>query len=343
MQFVLAAKSKEESFASLCRSFGISRNSGYKWLKRYRLGGVKALQDASRRPRHPGKKYHFYWRERLHRARRARPDWGAKKLRWRLKKAFPRAKRIPGVSTLARWLAEGNFVKKRKRRARPGPVLPGRGVRAVKSCNQVWTIDLRRLVSHWRRTTLRAADGARFAQPLYFGRSIVEQPKRRGSAPSLDPDFSPLRFAQSHSRRQWSALWRQWSFGTVAFERVVAAAGHYRRVYPASASAGQRRARTNASDLQSRCGGSPCARAAKHRNDASEPGSAGTITSGRHEALGQQVPAQIYWPSSRPMPSRLEESRNIQLVGKCGGCAIVGISNGKGVSALLDEPLSASW
>ena len=48
--FVLACREKGESFASLCRVFGISRKSGYKWLKRYRQGGVRALKDACAGP-----------------------------------------------------------------------------------------------------------------------------------------------------------------------------------------------------------------------------------------------------------------------------------------------------
>jgi putative transposase len=157
VQFVLACKGKGESFASICRRFGISRKTGYKWSKRYRAGGFKALEDASRRPHHRGNIYRFCWQERLCKARRACVHWGPKKLRWRLQKAFPRVKRIPAVSTLARWLLEHNLVKKPKRRARPGPVLPGRGVRAAKSCNEVWTIDFK----GWFRT----GDGRR-CEPL---------------------------------------------------------------------------------------------------------------------------------------------------------------------------------
>jgi len=64
-RFVLAVKSEGESFGSVCGGFWISRKTGYKWWQRYQAAGVKALADASRRPRHRG---------RMHR-------WGAKKLR----------------------------------------------------------------------------------------------------------------------------------------------------------------------------------------------------------------------------------------------------------------------
>ena len=157
VQFVLALKNKSESFASVCGRFGISRKSGYKWWQRYRAGGLKALGNASRRPRHRGKMHRFIWRMRLCKLRQEHPRWGAKKLRRLLKRAFPQARRVPAVSTLAHWLVELHLVKKRKRRARRGPVLPRRGVQAVKGCNQMWTIDFK----GWFRT----GDGRR-CEPL---------------------------------------------------------------------------------------------------------------------------------------------------------------------------------
>jgi transposase InsO family protein len=157
VRFVLACREKEESLASVCRRFGISRKSGYKWLKRYCAGGVRALGDASRRPRYCAKAHRPFWRERLRRAREARPHWGPKKLRRLLQKTFPGARRVPAVSTLGLWLAQSNLVRKRKRRARPGPVLPWRGAQAPKGCNQVWTIDFK----GWFRT----GDGRR-CEPL---------------------------------------------------------------------------------------------------------------------------------------------------------------------------------
>ena len=46
--------SHEESFSSLCRAYGISRGTGYKWLDRYRNadGASDAFADRSRRPHH---------------------------------------------------------------------------------------------------------------------------------------------------------------------------------------------------------------------------------------------------------------------------------------------------
>jgi transposase len=255
VQFVLACKSKDESFASLCRGFGISRKTGYKWLKRYRVGGVKALENASRRPRHRGKMYHFSWRERL---RRARPDWGAKKLRWGLEKAFPRARRIPTVSTLARWLVECNLVKKRKRRARPGPVLPGRGVRAAKSCNEVWTIDFK----GWFRT----GDGRR-CEPLtvrdlhsryMLGVVLLNNQSDAGVRRALAQIFRRYGLPRVIRVDNGAPFGGNGALGlsrlSVWWARLGITVDFVRPAHPQ----GQRRARTNASRLESQGGHSPC-------------------------------------------------------------------------------------
>lgn len=51
IEFVIRAKAKEGSFSGLCREFGISRPTGYLWLKRYeQVGSIRGLQEMSRRP-----------------------------------------------------------------------------------------------------------------------------------------------------------------------------------------------------------------------------------------------------------------------------------------------------
>jgi transposase InsO family protein len=51
IRFVLAATAPTADVTALCRVFGISRKTGYKWLGRYRAAdSVTALEDRSRRP-----------------------------------------------------------------------------------------------------------------------------------------------------------------------------------------------------------------------------------------------------------------------------------------------------
>ena len=49
-RFVFLAEAENQSFAQLCREFGISRKSGYKWLERKRRLGMAGLGELSRRP-----------------------------------------------------------------------------------------------------------------------------------------------------------------------------------------------------------------------------------------------------------------------------------------------------
>jgi transposase InsO family protein len=78
----------------------------------------------------------------LQSARRQEADFGPKKLFWKLCRDH-RGERPPTVRTLARWLERAGLVRRRKRRARPGPAvkLPGRLV--GRCVNDVWTIDLK--------------------------------------------------------------------------------------------------------------------------------------------------------------------------------------------------------
>jgi transposase InsO family protein len=53
IQFVIAARRPAASVTAVCRAFGISRKTGYKWLAREgEAGSVAALRDRSRRPHH---------------------------------------------------------------------------------------------------------------------------------------------------------------------------------------------------------------------------------------------------------------------------------------------------
>ena len=253
VQFVLALKNKSESFASVCGRFGISRKSGYKWWQRYRAGGLKALGNASRRPRHRGKMHRFIWRMRLCKLRQEHPRWGAKKLRRLLKRAFPPSPARSGGEHLGALAGGAAFGEEAQA---PGAARTGiaeEGSTRSKRLQPSVDNRLQRLVSHGRWTTLRAADSARSFQSLCAFGGALAQPKRYRCAPSSGAGFSSLRSAQSDPGGQWRALWWQRRSGVVALERVVVALGHHGGVCPASSPRGQRCARTNASGLQSRC------------------------------------------------------------------------------------------
>jgi len=50
-EFVLLAQKEGANRRELCRRFGISPQTGYKWLARYEQEGRKGLLDRTRRPK----------------------------------------------------------------------------------------------------------------------------------------------------------------------------------------------------------------------------------------------------------------------------------------------------
>ena len=69
-----------EPLSCLCREFGVSRPTGYKWVERYRQGGVDAISERSRRPHRSPTQTVPELEERVVALRRVYPDWGARKL-----------------------------------------------------------------------------------------------------------------------------------------------------------------------------------------------------------------------------------------------------------------------
>lgn len=137
-QFVLAVKTAA-SFAALCRERGISRKTGYKWLRRFER--QRGLQSGSRRPLQP-RRWDVKWRQRLLAWRQRRPSWGADKLRDKLRRLWPRV-RLPAIRTLEQWLNAAGVVRKTKRRTKVGGFQPRPGRRPARQPNDVWPIDFK--------------------------------------------------------------------------------------------------------------------------------------------------------------------------------------------------------
>src|ERR1700690_3199074 len=81
LRFVVLASRKEHSIAGLCREFGISRQTGYTWLKRYAAGGASQVVDRSRRPKPSPGRTRPEIEEGIVKLREQWPDWGAPKFR----------------------------------------------------------------------------------------------------------------------------------------------------------------------------------------------------------------------------------------------------------------------
>src|SRR5512135_3000246 len=80
VRFVVAASRGEQSFSRLCEEFGVSRPTGRLWRERYRAGGVEAIAERSRRPRHSPRQTAPELEKAVVELRQRYPDWGARKL-----------------------------------------------------------------------------------------------------------------------------------------------------------------------------------------------------------------------------------------------------------------------
>lgn len=125
------------SIAELCRRYGVSRKTGYKWLAAYRSGGPSALADGSRRPRRCP---HETPPEvvRLILQLQQRYTWGARKVR-RLLQDRVAADQVPTKTTVHRILERHGRVQ--PRRATRRRYHSGRPLTPMDAPNACWTVD----------------------------------------------------------------------------------------------------------------------------------------------------------------------------------------------------------
>src|SRR6056297_2813813 len=83
-EFVTMATRKQANMSQLCRRFGISRKTGYKWLRRWKQSGEDGLKDRSRRPKTSPGQTPENIEEQVLKTHKKYSEWGARKLRARM-------------------------------------------------------------------------------------------------------------------------------------------------------------------------------------------------------------------------------------------------------------------
>jgi transposase InsO family protein len=139
VQALLAGR---DSVAVSCQHFGVSRQTAYKFWRRFRALGAAGLRNRSRRPARRAALASRVWRRRLLRARRAHPTWGARKLRWLLQRRYGRAC-LPVERTLQRWIAQAGLTRVRAAPRRRARHARHAWAAQARRSNDVWTIDLK--------------------------------------------------------------------------------------------------------------------------------------------------------------------------------------------------------
>lgn len=133
-----------ESIAGLCREFGISRQTGYRLLRRAKKEGLNAARARSKRPKRSPSEVSGEVVCEIVSIRSAHPSWGARKIRTILDRR--RVAPMPSERSVNRILEKSGLVEKRRRRGGRS-YYPEKVIRPDE-INDVWTID----VKGWWRT-----------------------------------------------------------------------------------------------------------------------------------------------------------------------------------------------
>ena len=309
----------EWNFAELCREFGVSRKTGYKWLKRYEEAGVAGLADRSRAPRdHPNAVSGEVERA-IREARRKHPRWGPEKLRIWLGRREPRVA-WPAASTMGEILRRAGVTEPRKKSSRV-PLWPFQ-LAAAEGPNQVWCADFKgyfhcqdgsrcdplTLTDNYSRFLLRcqAVDGLdeKYARPVFEGAF------REYGLPEVIRNDNGCPFA-SVALAGLSELSAWWIRLGIRPERIRpgkpqqngAHERMHRTLREATAEPPQRNLRSQQRAFDR----------FREEFDFQRP----------HEALAMKTPAEVYGHSERAYPSRLPKveygsDRLVRTVGSCG-------------------------
>lgn len=156
-KFVLQAMAPDACMTELCRAYGISRKTGYKWLARYKSKGVEGLEEMSRRPHSSPLQTTVERALDVLQLRQGHPTWGPKKLHAVLVRRHGAEQMPLSVRTVARILERSELASERRNRVRPShhPTQPPKPL--TQGPNDTWSVDFK----GWWRTR----DGKR-CEPL---------------------------------------------------------------------------------------------------------------------------------------------------------------------------------
>jgi transposase InsO family protein len=301
VQFIADYKRGLFSFAELCRRYGVSRKTGYKWIDRFEREGGAGLVERSHRTNHCPHATTPEVREALLELRRKYPRWGAEKLLTLLAHAHP-SWRLPSCSTAHEILRRHGLVTRRRRR--PHFAHPGHVLAPPREPNEVWTTDF--------KGEFRTRD-QRYCFPLtvldLYSRFLLDCSARldtsyRGVRPIYERLFREYGLPQrirsdngppfaAHSRGRLTRLSVWWVHLGIVPELIQPA-------HPQQNGAHERMHRTLKEDATRPPERN---RVAQQRRFNEFRDTYNTIRP--HQSLDQRTPAQLYEPSLRPFPRRL--------------------------------------
>nr|WP_233580891.1 helix-turn-helix domain-containing protein [Acidipila sp. EB88] len=151
------------SLSDLCREFGVSRSTGYRWINRYKEVGPEGLLDLSRKPHGCSHATSEVVENAILALRNKHPSWGARKLKARFETLQPKVI-WPAASTFGNILSRAGLTNPKQKKRRTTPY--SEPFSTVTAANQLWCMNFKGLLQYGRRRTLRSFHHHRRLQPL---------------------------------------------------------------------------------------------------------------------------------------------------------------------------------
>lgn len=107
-EFIVLASSGQNNISKLCRRFGISRKTAYKWINRYEAEGEFGLAEKPRKPESSPNQTPLECQEAIIEIRKTFPTWGGRKIRHVLARFD--VDPVPAKSTINSILKRKGFI-----------------------------------------------------------------------------------------------------------------------------------------------------------------------------------------------------------------------------------------
>jgi putative transposase len=140
VQFIADYLRGRWSTSELCRRYGISRKTAYKWIDRYDRDGPRGLEARTSQPGSNPQTTPGGIAQAILALRRRHPSWGGKKILAVLHEQRP-TWTLPAVSTANDILKRHGLVRPRRQRRRLGH--PGYAPTIVTEPNALWSVDFK--------------------------------------------------------------------------------------------------------------------------------------------------------------------------------------------------------
>ena len=303
LRFIEQVEAREQTLAELCRRYGISRKTGYKWLERYEQEGLAGLADRSRRPRHQPRAVDEETIGAILEARGRYPSWGERKIQAWLARERPE-REWPAASTIGAILKRYGLTRPGKRRRRASP---SHELLAPSAANQVWAIDFKGWFRDRRRPALRAADDLRHCTAAICCAAKPSTGRAGGFCGRCWRRRSASTACRSASARTTVAPFASTGIGGLSRLSVwwVRLGIVPERIKPGHPEQNGRHERLHRTLKQATA--TPPARTGRAQQRLFDRFRSEYNHERPHEALGMATPASVYGPSPRPFPERLPE------------------------------------